>query len=307
MSVGIISHPDCLLHDMGQDHPEQPLRVAAITAALEASPLIHDLKFYQAPLATPQQLALVHPESYIQQIFAAAPTHGLCALDPETIMNPHSLTAACRAAGAVIQAVDLVMAKEHSAVFCNVRPPGHHAERNHAMGFCFFNNVAIGAAYALAKYQLPRVAIVDFDVHHGNGTEDIFRNEDRVLLCSSFQHPFYPYSGTEHESKNLISIPLPAGASGKMFRELVTTRWLPALNKFKPEMIFFSAGFDGHAQERMAELNFLAEDYAWVTEKVAEIAKKYAQGRMVSVLEGGYNLAVLGECVVSHVSALSIP
>ena len=189
---------------------EQPLRIAAIATALNASPIHKDLKFYTAPMATPQQLALAHPESYIKKIMAAAPAHGWRALDPDTIMNPHTINAACRAAGAVIQAVDLVMSDQHSAVFCNVRPPGHHAEKNHAMGFCFFNNVAIGAAYALSHYELPRVAIIDFDVHHGNGTEDIFRDDSRVLLCSSFQHPYYPFSGTE-ASNNLLSIPLPAG------------------------------------------------------------------------------------------------
>ena len=304
MTVALISHPDCLLHDMGAHHPESPARLWAISDQLIASRLDAVLRHYQAPAATRAQLERVHDVDYVESIFRAAPQHGLIALDPDTAMNPHTLSAALHAAGAVVQAVDLVMRCEVTAVFCNVRPPGHHAERKHAMGFCFFNNVAVGAAHALAAYGVERVAILDFDVHHGNGTEDIFGTDPRVLLCSTFQHPFYPYLGTAPTQDHIVNTPLAAGADGAEFRRIVESRWLPALHRFKPQLVMFSAGFDAHRADDLGQLLFDEADYFWVTEQVKVIADQYAHGRIVSVLEGGYNTGALGRCVVAHVQAL---
>jgi len=304
MTVALISHPDCLLHDMGAHHPESPARLWAISDQLIASRLDSVLRHYQAPAATRAQLERVHDVDYVESIFRATPQHGLIALDPDTAMNPHTLSAALHAAGAVVQAVDLVMRGEVTAVFCNVRPPGHHAERKHAMGFCFFNNVAVGAAHALAAYGVERVAILDFDVHHGNGTEDIFGTDPRVLLCSTFQHPFYPYRGTAPTQDHIVNTPLAAGAGGAEFRRIVESRWLPALHRFKPQLVMFSAGFDAHRADDLGQLLFDEADYFWVTEQVKVIADQYAHGRIVSVLEGGYNTGALGRCVVAHVQAL---
>jgi acetoin utilization deacetylase AcuC-like enzyme len=302
MAIGVITHPDCLLHEMGRTHPEQPDRVRVISRQLAESGL--DTIEYIAPLATPLDLLRVHSQEHVNAVIAAAPDHGLISLDPDTWMNPHTLDAVLRAAGAVISAVDRVMQQEISAAFCNVRPPGHHAEHNRAMGFCFFNNLAVGVAYALEKYNLQRIAIVDFDVHHGNGTEDIFQHDTRVLLCSSFQHPFYPFGGAETRNSHIINIPMPAGSSGKNFREKITERWLSPLAQFQPELIFFSAGFDGHAADPLANLNLHEGDFAWVTREVKKIAEASCSGRMISVLEGGYALEVLGKCVVAHVDAM---
>jgi acetoin utilization deacetylase AcuC-like enzyme len=300
MPIAILSHPSCFLHEMGDSHPEQPARVQVIQEALDASSL--DLKNYSAPLAKLEDLQRVHSNEYLDYIFGMAPDAGYASIDPDTTMNPHTLKAALRAAGANVHAVDLVMMGEVSAAFCNVRPPGHHAERSNAMGFCFFNNVAVGVAHALEYHKLKRVAIVDFDVHHGNGTEDIFKNDARVLFCSSFQHPFYPYSGAETQSSHILNIPLPAGSTGKIFREKVTNYWLTALRDFKPEMIFFSAGFDAHVQDHLANLQLIEDDYTWVTAQVKEIADEFCQGRIVSTLEGGYTLDTLVKCVIAHVS-----
>ena len=217
MTVALITHPDCLLHDMGEAHPEQPARIQVITDELIATGLDLILKKYLAPLVTREQLLRVHDVNYIDSIFHLAPQAGLVALDPDTFMNPYTLKAAQRAAGAAVLGVDLVMSGEVKAAFCNVRPPGHHAEKDKAMGFCFFNNVAVGVAHALDHYKLERVAIVDFDVHHGNGTENIFHNDERVLLCSSFQHPFYPFSGFDTKNDHIMNLPLPAGTTGKVF------------------------------------------------------------------------------------------
>ncbi|MHB1946644.1 MAG: histone deacetylase family protein [Gammaproteobacteria bacterium] len=302
MSVALISHPACLLHDMGWGHPEQPERVRVIAQALDQSGL--DLKNYAAPRATREQLVRAHDPKYVDTLFQIAPKDGMVALDPDTIMNPHTLEAALRAAGATIQAVDLVMQKEVSAAFCNVRPPGHHAEKSQAMGFCFFNNIAIAVLHALEQHKLKRVAIIDFDVHHGNGTEDIFRRDPRVMLCSSFQHPFYPFSGAQTHNSHILNLPLPAGTTGKEYREKVRDLWFQAVSDFKPEMIFFSAGFDAHASDELANLKLQAEDYAWITKEIKQIADRVCAGRMVSALEGGYALEVLGQCALAHVGAL---
>ncbi|MBI3775365.1 MAG: histone deacetylase family protein [Gammaproteobacteria bacterium] len=304
MTVALISHPDCLLHDMGALHPESPARLWAINDQLIASRLDAVLRHYQAPAATRAQLERVHDPEYVESIFQSAPQHGLTALDPDTIMNPHTLSAALHAAGAAVHAVDLVLRGEATAAFCSVRPPGHHACRNRAMGFCFFNNVAAGAAHALAAHGVERVAILDFDVHHGNGTEDIFGTDPRVLLCSTFQHPFYPYSGTAPAQPHIINVPMAAGTGGAEFRRIVETRWLPALHNFKPQLVMFSAGFDAHRDDDLGQLLFDDADYFWVTDQVKTIAGQYAHGRIVSVLEGGYDVNALGRCVVAHVQAL---
>jgi len=247
----------------------------------------------------------VHDADYIDSIFAASPGQGLIELDGDTLMNPYTLQAALRAAGAAVMAVDKVMAGEVENAFCNIRPPGHHAERARAMGFCIFNNVAVAAAHALAHHGLRRVAIADFDVHHGNGTEDIFHEEPRVLMCSIFQHPFYPYSGADSGNEHMINVPLAAGSGSDEFRAAVTNHWVPALEAFQPEMLLISAGFDAHRDDDMSMLRFLDADYKWVTEILKSIAKKHGSGRIVSVLEGGYELHALGRSAMSHIKVLS--
>jgi acetoin utilization deacetylase AcuC-like enzyme len=304
MSVAVISHPDCLLHDMGFSHPEQPARILAIEQALVRTGLDKILKKYDAPFVTREQLLRVHSEKYINYIFNSAPNTGLFPLDADTWMNPYTLAAAQRAAGALVHAVDLVMSKEVSSAFCNIRPPGHHAERTRAMGFCFFNNIAVGVAHALEHHHLNRIAIIDFDVHHGNGTEDIFKNEERVLFCSSFEHPFYPFKGADTISDHIINIPLKAGTAGHVFREKVEQLWLPRVKKFNPEMIFFSAGFDAYHEDYLADLMLVEEDYFWITQQIKKIATDTCEGRMVSTLEGGYNLEGLGRCAVAHIKGL---
>lgn len=304
MSIAFISHPDCILHEMGSGHPESPERLKAIEDLLLSSGLDVALQRYEAPLATREQLCRVHDSKYVEQIFSRAPQKGIVRLDQDTTMNPHSLAAALRAAGAVVLGVDLVMSDRSKLVFCNVRPPGHHAERKRAMGFCIFNNITVGAAHALHEHCLERVAIMDFDVHHGNGTEDIFQNNLGVLYCSTFQHPFYPYSGADVESEHIINVALPMGTEGSQFRAVVTSHWLPKLEAFKPELIFISAGFDAHIEDNMAGLGLLETDFAWVTTKIKEIAEQHASGRIVSVLEGGYALSALGRSVAAHLDAL---
>ena len=299
-----ISHPDCLKHEMGHYHPESPQRLTAIEQQLETTGLLARLYRQAAPLVTEQQLERVHSHQYITEIHNASPQSGLQYLDPDTAMNPHSLNAALRAAGATVLATDLVMTQQTVNAFCAVRPPGHHAESALAMGFCIFNNITVGVAHALAQYDLKRVAILDFDVHHGNGTEEIFGKESRVLLCSTFQHPFYPYCGAENRHTNCINVPLPAGSDGDVFRKAVTDHWLPAVTAFKPEMIFVSAGFDGHREDDMAHLMLDDADYVWVTQQIKAWAKQYAQDRIVSVLEGGYALNALRRCVAKHVAVL---
>jgi acetoin utilization deacetylase AcuC-like enzyme len=305
MSAAFITHSDCLKHEMGAHHPEQPARLAAIEDQLIASGVAPYLARYEAPLATDEQLARVHPIEYVRTIREAAPSRGTVHLDPDTAMNPHSLNAALRAAGAAVLAVDLVVGDKAKTAFCAVRPPGHHACRARPMGFCIFNNVAVAARHALQAHGLGRVAIIDFDVHHGNGTEDIFEGDPEVLMASTFQHPFYPYSGTEDPAANMVNIPLAAGAGSREFREAVREAWLPALDEFAPELILFSAGFDAHAEDDMAMLRFTDADYAWVTSQMKQVAVRHARGRMVSMLEGGYALSALGRSVVQHMRVLA--
>ncbi|MFZ5558827.1 MAG: histone deacetylase family protein [Pseudomonadota bacterium] len=305
LPIAYITHSDCSLHDMGSYHPECPARLTAIEDQLIASGMINLLLHEEAPLATREQLERVHPAAYIDVLEANVPQHGLVHLDPDTAMNPHTLNAAKRAAGAAILATDLVIGKKVRAAFCSVRPPGHHAERARAMGFCFFNNVAVGAMHALEHHGLKRVAVVDFDVHHGNGTEDIFADDPRVLMVSTFQHPFYPYSGVEGRSERMVNVPLAAYSTGERFREAVTQYWMPALEQFEPEMLFISAGFDAHRDDDMASLMLTEADYAWVTEQLRGVAERTAHGRVVSVLEGGYELHALGRSVAAHIKALA--
>jgi acetoin utilization deacetylase AcuC-like enzyme len=304
MATAFITHGDCMKHDMGTYHPECPARLAAIDDQLIASGVVAYLEHHEAPLATVSQLARVHPEAYIEAIRAARPARGIVHLDPDTAMNPSTWDAALRAAGAAVLATDLVAGGKAESAFCSVRPPGHHATRTRAMGFCIFNNVAVGAMHALEAHGVERVAIIDFDVHHGNGTEDIFSDDGRVLMASTFQHPFYPYSGTDHPARNMVNIPLAAGTGSQGFREAVERHWLPRLNDFAPQMIYFSAGFDAHVEDDMAMLRLVDQDYAWVTREVKAIADRHAGGRIVSVLEGGYALSALGRSVVQHVRVL---
>ena len=305
VGLAFVTHPDCLLHEMGEDHPERPERLGAIEDRLISSRLDYVTSRYEAPLATRAQLLRVHDPDYVDAIHRLSPDVGLLQIDPDTAMNPHTLQAALRAAGAAVLATDLVIAGKAGAAFCSVRPPGHHAERRRAMGFCFFNNVAVGAAHALEHHRLERVAVVAFDVHHGNGTEDMFRDDPRVLMVSTFEHPFYPGSGVEGRSERMVNVPLLAGAGSSEFRAAVEQEWLPALERFRPQMLFFSAGFDAHWDDGMAFLRFADADYSWVTARMREVAVKHAQGRIVSLLEGGYNLDVLGRCAAAHMRELS--
>lgn len=304
MSIAIISHPDCVLHEMGDNHPERPGRITVIQKALEKYPFSKPVHWYEAPMATEAQLQLAHPSSYINHIKSLSPTSGYHAIDSDTLMNPFTYQAALRAAGAGILAVDLLMNGKDNVAFCNVRPPGHHAEVNQAMGFCFFNNIAIAVQYALQQYSLQRVAIIDFDAHHGNGTQSIFQNNERVMLCSSFEHPFYPGYEPENDNAHILNMPLRAGTTGQEYREKVSDFWLPALHQFKPELIFFSAGFDSHARDPLANIQLEKDDYVWLTQAIAAIAALYAKGRMISMLEGGYYPRVLSECVPAHVEAM---
>ncbi len=299
-----ISHPACALHDGGLGHPERPARLTAVEHALENVAWRQHLRRVEAPRATRAQLERVHDAAYVERVFQSAPKDGHVQLDPDTAMGPGSLEAALRAAGAVVHGVDLVLGGDVAAAYCNVRPPGHHAEHGKAMGFCLFGNVAVGAAHALAVHAVKRVAIVDFDVHHGNGTEDLLRDESRVLLCSSFQHPFYPYSGADTVSEFVVNVPLPAGSDGAAFRAAVGPAWLERLEAFAPELVLFSAGFDAHAEDTLANLRLRSEYYAWITREVLRATRASAEGRVVSALEGGYALGALGRSVLAHVASL---
>jgi len=301
-----ITHPSFLLHDMGPYHPECPDRLRAISDRLVASGLDGLLLHHEAPAATAEQLGRVHGEGYLAMLEEESPASGLHFLDPDTAMCPESLTAARHAAGALVLATDLVATGECQKAFCAVRPPGHHAERNRAMGFCLLNNVAVGAAHALAAHGVARVAIVDFDVHHGNGTEEIFADDPRVLMVSTFQHPLYPYSGTSPMGPNMVNVALPEGSGSDAFRAAVRDHWLPALAEHRPEVIYVSAGFDAHREDPLAGLNLVDDDYVWVTRELSSVARRHAKGRLVSTLEGGYALGALGRCAAAHVRELLV-
>jgi acetoin utilization deacetylase AcuC-like enzyme len=305
LQTAFITHPDCARHEMGAYHPECPQRLAAIEDRLIASGLAAHLVHYQAPLAERRHLLRVHSEEHIASIEAAAPQTGYAVLDPDTSMNRYTWDAALRASGAAVLATDLVFRGEAENAFCSIRPPGHHATRRQAMGFCFFNNIAVAAAHALEEHGCRRVAILDFDVHHGNGTELIFHEDPRVLMCSTFQHPFYPYCGADSGNEHIINVPLAAGSGGAAFRAAVESEWLPALVRFQPEFAFISAGFDAHREDDMAFLNLVEADYIWVTERIKEVAERSARGRIVSLLEGGYALDALGRSVTEHIRVLA--
>jgi len=304
LKTAYISHHACLDHDSGADHPESARRVTAIEDRLIASGLFDLLRHYDAPEITPDQLLRIHSADYLDMLQAVAPRRGHIRLDPDTVMGPATLAAARRAAGAPVLAVDLLMDGTADSAFCCVRPPGHHAERAQAMGFCFYNNVAAGAAHALDAYGVDRVAIVDFDVHHGNGTEDIFLDDERVLFCSTFQHPFFPFTPLLENNAHRISVPLDATARGPEFRAAVTELWLPALERFRPELVFVSAGFDAHREDDMSHVSLEDADFRWVTEQIVAAAGRSASGRIVSVLEGGYELDSLTRCVELHLRVM---
>ena len=289
---------------MGPYHPECPARLSAIGDRLIAAGLDPYLHYYTAPPATRTQLERVHDRDYIDEIESASPSSGLHFIDPDTALCPHSLDAARHAAGALVLATDLIARGECRTAFCAVRPPGHHAERTRAMGFCLFNNVAVGAAHALQAHGFERVAIVDFDVHHGNGTEDIFEGDERVLMVSTFQHPLYPYCGTENVASNMVNIPLSPGSGSAEFKDAVRERWLPALEGFEPQLIYVSAGFDAHREDPLAGLKLTEADYAWVTREMIGVARKHGDGRIISTLEGGYALSALGRSAAEHIREL---
>lgn len=307
MTTAVISHQKCEFHDNGHPHhPECSERLSAINNRLISSGVDWVLRYYDAPLVTREQLLLVHDEEYIDRVNDTAPEKGQTSvLDGDTGMNHHSLEAAYASAGAVVMAVDLVMQEKHNHIFCKVRPPGHHAGKHKAAGFCIFNNVAVGAAYAMDKFGLERIAIVDFDVHHGDGTEEIFINDSRVLFCSSFQHPFYPFSGADTQADNILNIPLPSGTGSRAWRDAVEQQWLPALDNFRPELIIISAGFDSHMEDDMGGFNLVEADYQWITHELCKLAKTHARGRLISCLEGGYDLSSLGRSATIHIKELA--
>jgi acetoin utilization deacetylase AcuC-like enzyme len=307
MPTAYITHTDCLLHEMGQGHPESPARLRAIDDAMSHAGLYARVARHDAPLADAEELKRVHTARYVDLIFEHAPHTGMVQLDGDTAMNPHSLNAARRAAGAGVLAVDEVMAGRARNAFCAVRPCGHHATRAKPMGFCIFNNIGVAAAHALEAHGLDRVAVIDFDVHHGNGTEDMFEGEDwreRVLMAGVFQHPFYPYSGTDMPAANMVNVPLAQGANGVMVRRAFEESVIPALDEFAPQMVLISAGFDAHREDILGGLAFTEDDYAWMTGALMDVADRHAQGRVVSMLEGGYHLDALGRSVVAHVERL---
>ncbi|MFD2189991.1 histone deacetylase family protein [Pistricoccus aurantiacus] len=304
MITSYITHPTCFDHFMGPEHPESPKRLEAIHAQLSLDGVLQQTMQTDAKPATQEQVARVHPLRHMQSLQDCVPEHGMISLDSDTLMNSFSLEASLLAAGAVVRGVDQVYRRQADNVFCAVRPPGHHAEASEAMGFCFYNSVAIGAAHAKARYHAQRVAIIDFDVHQCNGTVDIFKDDPSVLVCTSFQYPFYPWRYLRDEHHNVVNTRLPAGTDGPAFRKAIEKDWLPALHAFKPEILLVSAGFDAHREDPMAELNLEDEDYHWVTQLCMEIAALYAENRLVSVLEGGYCLEALGRGVSAHVKAL---
>jgi acetoin utilization deacetylase AcuC-like enzyme len=312
--TGYFTHPDCRRHDMGRGHPECPERLDAIEDRLLASGIGDALDRREAPLASTELIELAHDRLLVAGIRGMAEElreqedaggDELLHIDPDTAMNRHTWNAVLRASGAAMAATDAVIAGELSNAFCAVRPPGHHACRSRAMGFCIFNNVAIAARYALERHGLQRVAIVDFDVHHGNGTEDILAGDDRVLMVGIFQHPFYPHSGFGAHADNMVNLPVPAYTKGPAIRAMIEKEWLPRLEAFRPQMIFISAGFDAHRDDDLGQLGLVEADYTWMTQQIRAVAERHAQGRIVSSLEGGYNLGALGRSVEAHLRALA--
>ena len=312
--TGYYSHRDCWMHEMGPGHPECPERLAAIEDRLLVTGVFDALEHYEAPLAALTDIELAHDRLHVasmrgySELLAEERQAGgpeFSQIDPDTAINVHTWTASLRAAGAAMAATDAVMAGEIENAFCAVRPPGHHATRNKAQGFCFFNNVAVAAKYALERYKLKRVAVVDFDVHHGNGTEDILAGDMRALMVGIYQHPFYPFSGDQNPAANMLNVPVPAYTRGMDIRELIEMTWIPRLEAFKPEMIFISAGFDGHREDDMGQLGLVEQDFAWITQRIKDVARRFSKGRIVSCLEGGYVMGPLARSVEAHVRVLA--
>lgn len=305
MTTLLLTHDACLAHDPGPHHPESPARLKAVLAAL-AAPAFAKLARREAPRASLEQIALVHPPDFAERLLALVPQQGYAAIDADTVLSPGSGEAALRAAGACIAAVDAVMKGDVRNAFCAVRPPGHHAEPHHAMGFCLFNNVAIAAMHARRVHNIERVAVIDFDVHHGNGTQAAFERDASVLYASTHQMPLYPGTGAASERGvgNIVNAPLRPMSGSEQFRNAFSTIILPALDAFRPEFVIISAGFDAHRDDPLAQLMLVEADYAWSTERLVEIAKKHAQGRIVSSLEGGYDLDALAQSAAAHVAAL---
>ncbi len=313
-ATGYFTHPDCKKHEMGPGHPECPERLDAIDDWLLATGVLDALMQREAPFASLSDVELGHDRMMVAALRGLSETLGdeidaggprYAQLDPDTALNVHSWNAALRAVGAVVAATDAVMAGEMENAFCAVRPPGHHAVRHRAMGFCLLNSVAIAAKYALERHGLARVAVIDFDVHHGNGTEDILSGDERALMISFFQHPFYPYSGTEGPADNMLNVPVPAYSKGPAVREMIGRVWLPRLEAFKPEMIFISAGFDAHRDDELGQMGLVEADYAWITQQLKAVAARHSKGRIVSSLEGGYNLKALARSVEAHIRVLA--
>ena len=309
MATAYYSHPDCRVHDMGRGHPERPERLDAIADHLRATGLDVALEMREPPLATEAQLARAHDANHIAALKSfmrqVDETGRPRALDADTTAGPGSWQAALRAAGAAVAATDAVVKGEVENAFCAVRPPGHHATRRQAMGFCIFNNVAVAARHAVAEHKLERVAVVDWDVHHGNGTEDILANDPHMLMVGYFQHPFYPHSGSVPLGDNMLNLPVPAYSKGDAIRALVEKDWLPRLEAFKPQLILISAGFDAHRDDDLGQLGLVEADYAWMSKQLMAVAAKHAKGRIVSCLEGGYNLGALARSVAAHLRVLA--
>ena len=304
MSTAIISSIDCRLHKMFDGHPEHPSRIDAISDRLMISGLEYSVSYVDAVSVSKQDLLLVHDSTYLEQLSSQQPMSGLFNIDDDTQLCPYTIGAAQKAAGSGVQAVDLILDKQQTSVFCNIRPPGHHAKKNQAGGFCFYNNIAIAAAYALAKTSIERVAIIDFDVHHGNGTEDIFRDSNQVMFCSLFQQEIFPFASKDTVNPLHIKNALAPGAGSNEFKELVTSYWLPALREFKPKILFISAGFDAHREDDIAQIRLEDADYAWITKELITLKKDIGCLGIVSMLEGGYETQALARSVVAHVKAL---
>lgn len=305
MTTAFISHDDCVLHNMGPDHPESPIRLQAIKKVLTRTGLINELEQIQSIHVEPEQIQLAHAHLHQKRLEMKQPESGIVYTDEDTALCPDSLHAASLAAGSSIIAVDKVLSGQVSNAFCAVRPPGHHAEHNNPMGFCFYNNIAIAAIHALQANNINRVAIIDFDVHHGNGTVDIFKDRPEVLVCSTFQHPFYPERYVNISRDNIINCPMEANSGSKLFRHLIESRVVPALQQHKPDMIFISAGFDAHEEDPMADINLTEDDFRWVTQVLLDIAQSQCKGRLVSMLEGGYNPVALAFSVQAHLEVLA--